>query len=122
MAKWWIYGSISHGAGELKFSWFRLRWRPCPKRFSSGSSGLRLLIRNGRAAFTVRGDERDAAELSDACYFFSRNSIEARVISQSACMVQVLPPCVKEIVKSSSFDGNEEIFIGTRAKSKLSPG
>jgi hypothetical protein len=58
----------------------------------------------------------------EIAYFFSVISTAARVVSQSRCIVQTLPPSSNPIVKSSSGDGSFDSFIGTRAKSESSPG
>jgi hypothetical protein len=58
----------------------------------------------------------------ESCYFFSAISIEARVISQSNFMVQLVPGASKEIVKFSSGAESFDTFISMRAKSNFSPG
>lgn len=55
-------------------------------------------------------------------YFFSVILTDARVRSQSTCMVQTLPLGTKEIVRSSSGDARWETVMGRRAKSNCSPG
>src|SRR5580700_8633173 len=56
------------------------------------------------------------------CYFFSAISMDARVVSQSSFIVQVVPAGSKDIVKFSSGEGSLETFISIRAKSYCSPG
>ena len=55
-------------------------------------------------------------------YFFSRISMDARVVSQSSFIVQLVPAGSNETVKFSSADGSFESFISMRAKSNFSPG
>src|SRR5579862_2197525 len=49
-------------------------------------------------------------------------SMEARVVSQSSLIAQLLPAGSKEIVKFSRGAESLETFISTRAKSYCSPG
>src|SRR5207302_4201862 len=55
-------------------------------------------------------------------HFFSANSTDARVFSQSRFMVQFPPVWSKEMVKFSTGDGSCETFMSTRARSSPSPG
>ena len=71
---------------------------------------------------TFRKRDLSAAALPASRYFFSRISMEARVISHSSFMVQRAPAWSNEIVKFSSGDGNLETFISMRAKSDCAPG
>jgi hypothetical protein len=85
-----------------------------PSAGQAGKTG-----RATRLGTTISAMRRTAAEIG---YFFSVMSTAARVVSQSRCIVQTLPPSSNPIVKSSSGDGSFDSFIGTRAKSESSPG
>jgi hypothetical protein len=85
-----------------------------PSAGQAGKTG-----RATRLGTTISAMRRAAAEIA---YFFSVISTAARVVSQSRCIVQTLPPSSNPIVKSSSGDGSFDSFIGTRAKSESSPG
>src|SRR2546428_8797424 len=55
-------------------------------------------------------------------YFFSTISTEARVFSQSRCMVQPPPAWSNAMVKFSTGVGDCETFMSTRARSSPAPG
>ena len=77
--------------------------------------------RNRRRAQT--GAALEAAVLNASpLYFFSIRSTEARVVSQSACIVHESPLPSRVMVKFSIDEPSFEAWMSTRAKSSPSPG
>src|SRR2546425_6868480 len=111
-----------YGADALPENSLVSTTQPDQKNVCAEKTSNQLDVVRGRAGTPVApsdqcGSQRLPQSLS---YFFSTTSTEARVFSQSRCMVQPPPVWSNAMVKFSTGDAVFETCMSTRASSSLS--